>query len=33
MPVMCFFILPVKAAVFIAFARLLNTGFIEFSSV
>jgi len=30
---MAFFILPVKVAVFITFARLLNTGFITFSDV
>jgi len=33
MPVMAFFILPVKIAVFITFLRLLNTAFYDFSSV
>jgi len=33
LPVMAFFILPVKVAVFVTFMRLLNTGFLAFSTV
>lgn len=33
LPVMAFFILPVKVAVFITFLRLINTGLLDFSSV
>jgi NADH-quinone oxidoreductase subunit N len=33
MPVMAFFILPVKVAVFVTFMRLLNTGLLDFSHV
>jgi len=33
MPVMAFFILPVKVAVFITFLRLLNTGLLDFSHI
>jgi NADH-quinone oxidoreductase subunit N len=33
MPVMAFFVLPVKVAVFVAFLRLLNTGLLEFSQI
>lgn len=33
MPVMAFFVLPVKIAVFITFLRLLNTGLLDFSHI
>jgi proton-translocating NADH-quinone oxidoreductase chain N len=33
LPIMAFFILPVKVAVFITFLRLLNTGFFDFSHI
>jgi NADH-quinone oxidoreductase subunit N len=33
LPVMSFFILPVKVAVFITFLRLLNTAFLDFSYI
>jgi hypothetical protein len=33
MPVMAFFVLPVKVAVFVTFLRLLNTGFMEFNQI
>jgi len=33
LPIMAFFILPVKVAVFITFLRLLNTGLLDFSYV
>ena len=33
MPVMAFFVLPAKVAVFITFMRLLNTGLLDFSSI
>jgi NADH-quinone oxidoreductase subunit N len=33
LPIMTFFMLPVKVAVFITFLRLLNTGFLEFSHI
>jgi NADH-quinone oxidoreductase subunit N len=33
MPVMAFFVLPTKVAVFITFTRLLNTGLLEFSHI
>lgn len=33
LPIMAFFILPVKVAVFIAFLRLLNTAFLDFSHI
>ena len=33
LPVMAFFMLPVKVAVFITFLRLLNTGLLDFSHV
>jgi NADH-quinone oxidoreductase subunit N len=33
MPVMTFFILPVKVAVFITFLRLINTGLLDFSHI
>jgi len=33
MPVMAFFILPVKVAVFVTFLRLLNTGLLDFSHI
>jgi NADH-quinone oxidoreductase subunit N len=33
LPVMAFFILPVKVAVFITFLRLLNTGLLDFSHI
>jgi len=33
MPVMAFFVLPVKVAVFVTFMRLLNTGLLDFSHV
>jgi NADH-quinone oxidoreductase subunit N len=33
LPIMAFFVLPVKVAVFLTFLRLLNTAFLEFSHV
>ena len=33
LPVMAFFMLPVKVAIFITFMRLLNTGLLEFSQI
>ena len=33
LPIMAFFMVPVKAAVFVTFLRLLNTAFLEFSHI